>query len=626
MIKRLLVTSKNIHLAQIKYAIALALIAVSLIGHAAPPTGFGTFTADAQPDTGTIASGTYKTLTQHKGKYQIIAGENSGYSGIDIIVGTNGIMIKNISNENTGKDKFTYTFKIIPEDASFINTIKIAQATYPTFNNNSNTPSGNSEIARQTLDYVSNTSFGPAAKATVLSNSSAPYYFGAMGDYFMGASSTSNNQTTFTSSNPVNNQPQLRLDSTGGVGESGLYYYDISKLKGTSSRNIYTLDRTPSPDRYVSFKSSTDKKGVLPLTPTFENILKITSTNPNNQTTYPIYSSSTIPKNSSYVSYGVNNSDSNYVIGVENAKSVTLKYEGIMNGNSGKDTDVVGETYNEWISFGVESTPNYVFSGTVFNDNGGLTLEPNKVGAANSSYFNGKFDSTSGETGISNSNLTVSLTDCSVNNNPIANTSPQLVYNTGQYNFYIPKDSLAVGQTVCLVENEPTDWEYSVDTTTNNREVTIANGKYTYDNLDFGEVTANNTALVLIKSQYVHDCNVTLNYSDSAINQTTDNPRIGFSDKLVSNVAPNQCIAYRIEAYNRGHVALNDVQITDPLQSAQSSFSNPIPEGIPTNIYDTTMPTAKVITSNKFNLAEASSSVTKATLYFNTKYGTTVDP
>ena len=283
--------------------------------------------------------------------------------------------------------------------------------------------------------------------------------------------------------------------------------------------------------------------------------------------------------------------------------------------------------YGDEITCTITNTPSvYTFLGTVFNDNGGLTLEANEVGVVNSAYFNGKFDSTSGERGISNSNLTVSLTDCSVNNNLIANTSPQLVSGTGQYNFYIPKDSLAVGQTVCLVENEPTDWEYSVDTTTNKRKIIITNGKYVYDNLDFGEVKANNSALVLIKSQYVHDCNATLNYSDSAINQTTDNPRIGFSDKPVSDVAPNQCIAYRIEAYNRGHVALNDVQITDPLQSAQSSFSNPIPKGVPINIYGTTMPTAKVITSNKFNLAGASSSATKATLYFNTKYGTTVDP
>ena len=636
MIKRLLAANKSIDLDQTKYAVVLALITVPLIGQAAPPTGFGTFTADAQPDPGTVASGTYKTLTQHTGKYQIIAGENKGYSGIDIIVGANGIMIKNNKDDNTDKDKLTYTFKLVPaaDDANFIKTIKIAQATYKTYNDNPSTPSGNSEIARQTLDYVPNILFGPAAKATVLSNSNAPYYFGAMGDYFMGKSSTSNNQTTFTSSNPVNDQPQLRIDSTGGVGESGLYYYDITKLTGAGSNNphILTLNRAGN----VTFRSNSDKKGELPPTPTFSNILKATSTNPNNQTTYPPYSSPIIPKNTSYVSYGVNNSDSNYVIDVENAQSVTLKYEGIMNGNSGKNDPVVGETFNEWISFGVSSeiAPTYNFSGTVFNDNGGLTLEANKVGVVNSAYFNGKFDSTSGEVGVADSNLTLSLTDCSEGNTPINNTSPQLVASTGKYIFNIPRSSLQLGQTVCLVENEPAEWEYSVDTTANKRFVTIIDGKYTYDNLDFGEVTANNTSLVLIKSQYVHDCNDTRTFIDMPQNPQPNLPTNGFSTNSITGIVPGQCIAYRIEAYNRGHVDLEDIQITDKLQNKSdgklvtSSFVMPLPMGSSNAVYNSRnpLPTGEII-SLKFPLSKANgSTATKATLYYNPKYGTTVDP
>ena len=287
--------------------------------------------------------------------------------------------------------------------------------------------------------------------------------------------------------------------------------------------------------------------------------------------------------------------------------------------------------YGDEITCTITNTPSaYTFSGTVFNDNGGITSNSanrqniSSLFTSISEYFNGIFDRGL-ESGINDTRVQIRLANCTANSvgTTIATT---LINSLGNYSFTLPKNSIAIGASVCLVEDEPAEWEYSIDTTANKRFVTIIDGKYTYDNLDFGEVTANNTSLVLIKSQYVHDCNTTLNYSDSAINQTTDNPRIGFSDQQVSDVAPNQCIAYRIEAYNRGHVVLNDVQITDPLQSAQSSFANPIPKGVPTNIYGTTMPTAKVITSNKFNLAGASSSATKATLYFNTKYGTTIDP
>src|SRR5699024_10855416 len=60
---------------------------------------------------------------------------------------------------------------------------------------------------------------------------------------------------------------------------------------------------------------------------------------------------------STYVSYGILNKDINYVINVRKAQSVTIKYEGIMNGNFDVNTRVVGETFKEWITFGVESEP-----------------------------------------------------------------------------------------------------------------------------------------------------------------------------------------------------------------------------------------------------------------------------
>src|SRR5690606_19408886 len=107
---------------------------------------------------------------------------------------------------------------------------------------------------------------------------------------------------------------------------------------------------------------------------TFANILK-SNAQPNTYTA--LSEGSTIRSGSSYVSYGIENTASTYVIDANNAKSVTLTYEGIMNGNIAVNAAVIGETFNEWISFGVSSTarPNYVFSGTVFNDNGNIAAD-----------------------------------------------------------------------------------------------------------------------------------------------------------------------------------------------------------------------------------------------------------
>ncbi|WP_296245702.1 MULTISPECIES: hypothetical protein [unclassified Psychrobacter] len=635
LLQRSLFLDKN--LGWTKYAIVLTVIAIPFVTQAASPTGFGTFTRDERVAPNSIVSGTYKTLTGATGNYRIIAGSTSGYNGVEFQIGDNGIMIKNLSNDSTDKDKFTYTFELIPDpnNANFINTIKIAQATYPTYNNSSN-PSGNSEIARQTLDYVPNI-FGPETKAKVLINLNASYYFGAMGDYFMGNSSGLNDQTIFTSNNPIIDQPQLRVDSTRGGGESGLYYYDISKLKGTNSGNFYTLERTAAPNKYVEFKTS-DKKGVLPPEPTFENILKANSSN--NRTTYLPYTSSIIPKNTSYVSYGVNNSDSNYVIGVENAQAVTLTYEGIMNGNSGKDTAVIGETFNEWISFGITSevAPTYTFSGTVFNDNGGLTLRSDEVGTVNSQYFNGIFDSLSGEVGISNPNLAVRLTDCSRENTLIPTTSPQAITDTGikkgQYGFSVSSSALQNRTKVCIVQVEPENWEYSVDSTTNKREVTLNTGVYNYNNLDFGEVQANNASLVLVKSQYVNNCDINANYSGT----TGPSPQTPTFTDTITNIEPGKCIAYKIDAYNRGHVALANIRITDILQKmpVESRFHLPVASGIPASLHKTdkldsplvTIGENGVIITEPFELNKTSATTLplKRTLYFNTKYGTTVNP
>ncbi|MGP4952929.1 hypothetical protein ACTXGO_12220, partial [Psychrobacter sp. T6-1] len=252
----------------------------------------------------------------------------------------------------------------------------------------------------------------------------------------------------------------------------------------------------------------------------------------------------------------------------------------------------------------------------------------------NANYFNTVFDSAT-ESGIYDASMSIRLTDCNGTNITTTSANPQPVSDTqatrGRYNFIVPASALTNRTRVCVVQDEPSTWDYTVDTTPDKREVTLVNGVFDYKtesngsrNLDFGEVRAENAALVLIKSQYVHECNDSLNYQSVG---SSENPTLGFSINPISDVDPGNCIAYRIQAYNRGHIGLQQVQISDTIQSTPvvSVFKRPAPLFVPTSVaspsvaYDTN----GTIQSNFFNLAAATSQPTLATLYFNTKYGTT---
>lgn len=293
---------------------------------------------------------------------------------------------------------------------------------------------------------------------------------------------------------------------------------------------------------------------------------------------------------------------------------------------AGSSISLSNLNYGDEVTCTITNNPkSYIFSGTVFNDNGGLMLKANKVGVVNDKYFNGSFDPTFGEVGISHSELIVSLTDCS-DNNLIANTSPQLVSNTGKYTFNIPRSSVAVEQKLCLVENEPNDWIYSVDTTKNKREVNIIDGRYVYDNLDFGEVEANNTALVLRKFQYINDCPSNLTYSSI---DTTSDPRTGFSTNAIEeSIIPGKCIAYKITATNRANIAINDFIMKDTLQKKGVNNSKVTsvladPPRISTDFADIyTKGQNGTLVTKPFTLEKRS----ERSFYFNTKYGTTIDP
>ena len=308
---------------------------------------------------------------------------------------------------------------------------------------------------------------------------------------------------------------------------------------------------------------------------------------------------------------------------------------------------------DDWTCTVTNGLKPYTFTGFVFNDNGGITArestrqDTSSTFTNNVNYFNGIFNISGNntESGIGANDLQVRLTNCGpLGGTDIAGTVAQSIPKSapqglllGQYRFTVPASVVATlsPQKVCVVQIEPRDWEYSVDTTPNFREVSLTPNRFDYKtdgtlNLDFGEVQANNASLVLVKSQYVNNCDINANYDGT--NGTSSQTPI-FSSDSITNIEPGKCIAYRIEAYNRGHVDLKDIKISDELQTkaqgglVNSVFALPAPKGDPTSLYtSTTLPTG-TITSELFKLDKPTGAVpTKATLYFNTKYGTTVDP
>ena len=310
--------------------------------------------------------------------------------------------------------------------------------------------------------------------------------------------------------------------------------------------------------------------------------------------------------------------------------------------------------YGDEVTCTLTNTPaSYRFSGFVFNDNGGIVASSttkqdiSSTFTANGQYFNGIFDR-SNELGLADSSLSVRLTDCSGTDIVTSSPNPQTLSSNplGQYSFIVAPSSLINKSKVCLVESEPDPWEYSVDTTTNTHEVTLVNGKLDYKteisangdvirNMDFGEVKANNAALVLKKSQYVHTCNPTIDFTSVPANPQPNTPVNGFSANPANDTIPGQCIAYRIEAFNRGHVDLQRIQITDILQPTPvvSVFNQPRPVGVPNTVYTTSRPAPNygqngTIISNEFDLVKVptgSTTPTTAKLFFNTKYGTTAN-
>lgn len=278
--------------------------------------------------------------------------------------------------------------------------------------------------------------------------------------------------------------------------------------------------------------------------------------------------------------------------------------------------------------------PQYIFSGTVFDDNGGITDTQADANNANitsgtyfnkPNYFNGVFN-TPQELGISGSN--VRLANCS--NTSTTYPTQSVIRNgasVGEYQISIPKTTLANNTNLCLVESR-TGATYPIRTSSESRNVGFSATTYNYPNNNFGRVIAANAALVLQKYQFVNDCNAsTLVYASVPM---TGDPRTGFSmDPIQNNITPQQCIAYKITATNRANLAINDFIMSDVLQkkgvnNAQVTSIRVAPtdnngsyatDSVALGLNGTVKTTALILQKN-----------TKSDFYFNTKYGTTVNP
>lgn len=319
-------------------------------------------------------------------------------------------------------------------------------------------------------------------------------------------------------------------------------------------------------------------------------------------------------------SYVCKNSGNNEVVTILDPKNIKMTYG------------------DNWTCTITNGRPNYVFSGIVFNDNGKIT-NPTKDDVSdkylnNNLYFNGKYDSPT-ESGIPfTTGHTITLNKCAGDTGTF--TSQTMNINPdGTYSFTLTPAQLGSNTRLCATQNEPNNYTYSVDTTSNVRQINIKNNTFNYPDNNFGDVIQDNAALVLFKSQYVHDCSLTdlttisVNYTGSASTFYSTNP--------ISNIIPGQCIAYRIEAVNRGNMPLTDIIIRDPLQKkgengalVTSTLATPTPIGENSGVPSFSNSSVSIgnngqVLTNGFPLGITSSDRRRA-IRFNTKYSTTVNP
>ncbi|NRD70059.1 hypothetical protein HQR03_05845 [Psychrobacter okhotskensis] len=313
----------------------------------------------------------------------------------------------------------------------------------------------------------------------------------------------------------------------------------------------------------------------------------------------------------------------------EPVRSVTMTYT-----NTGFSSTTT--TSLQEIDFSIDNycyVPQYIFSGTVFDDNGGIPagsadkdnadiMTPSSVYANRSNYFNGLFNP-SQELGISGS--TVRLVNCAKTNTTYAQSVIGSGATIGQYQFSVPISTFDGITNLCIVEERaPTIFPfYPIRTTTDNLNTGFAATKYNYPNNNFGRVIPANAALVLEKEQAPNNCNITsltdssLKYSKSPLSSSGDNP----------DIRPGQCIAYRITATNRANMPIDNFIMQDALQKKDAN-----------NATVTSVLTSPAREANVFNdglsngqngtiktISQTLPKRDKRLFYFNTKYGSTVN-
>lgn len=301
---------------------------------------------------------------------------------------------------------------------------------------------------------------------------------------------------------------------------------------------------------------------------------------------------------------------------------------------------ITGNPTTQQIDFRVDNycyAPQYIFSGTVFNDNGGI--DDTQADASNANitsgtyfnkpnYFNGVFNPPQ-ESGISGS--TVRLTNCANGTTYPTQSVIKPEAPTGAYQISIPKTTLGSNTNLCLVESRTGD-TYPIRTTSDSRNTGFSATTYNYPNNNFGRVIPANAALVLRKAQFVNDCPSTLDYTASTLNTPGNtNPRTGFSESSISGseLIPGQCIAYKITATNRSNLVINDFVMQDKLQKKG------VEGALVTSVLVGPLHNSSDYALNSVAIGQNNPVITKPLVlpdrdnkvfYFNTKYGTTVDP
>ena len=302
------------------------------------------------------------------------------------------------------------------------------------------------------------------------------------------------------------------------------------------------------------------------------------------------------------------------------------------------NTGYLRTSTNQEIDFRVDNycyVPQYIFSGTVFDDNGGITgTRANATNADittstspyanNSNYFNGIFNPSApnAETGINGS--TVKLVNCA--NNSTTYTTQSVIRDNappGEYQISIPKTTLANNTNLCLLESRTGD-TYPIRTSSEIKNVGFVPTNFNYPNNDFGRVIDANAAIVLKKYQYVNDCPTSLNYSTLPI---TADPRTGFSTGTVSeSLIPGQCIAYKIVATNRANISVDNFVMRDVLQSKG------VKNATTTSVLVAPVDAASNYASNSVAIGMNGTVISNSQsiparknrdFYFNTKYGLT---